>query len=61
MLNISCSCGQKGYFDWMGEINKNNIILSLDIDTMNLEFNDTEGLKITCPHCKTIYNIIRVQ
>lgn len=59
MIKIECSCGQRGYVDYIGE--HNGVIgLSLDIDTMKLEYND-DGMQITCPNCKSIYQIIRVQ
>jgi len=60
LLKIECDCGQRGYLDYMFE-DENKIILSLDIDTMGLEYNDENGIEFKCPHCKKIYNIIRVQ
>jgi hypothetical protein len=60
MLKIECNCGQKGYLEYMYDEN-DMITLSLDIDTMNVNYSEYSGLQFKCPKCKKTYDIIRVQ
>lgn len=60
MLKIECDCGQRAYLEYICE-DEERIFLSLDIDTMSCEYADDKFLEFKCPHCKKVYNIIRVQ
>ena len=60
MLKLECDCGQRGYFEYLFSDDKDNIAISLDIDTLNLKYDEDEGLVIECPNCKNIHHIIRI-
>lgn len=60
MLKIECGCGNKAYLEYMSD-EKGVITLSMDIDTMGLEYDKEKGLRFICPECEKIYDIIRVQ
>jgi hypothetical protein len=59
MLKIECTCGNRGYVEYVDKLSDRTLI-TLDIDTMNLEYDNYEIIFI-CPKCKTKYEIIRVQ
>lgn len=59
MININCDCGQRAYIDYMFEDDNGDIIQSVDIDTMGIEFGE-DGLSFKCSNCKKTFHIVRV-